>query len=481
MMTSTTAAATTTAATTSTGAAAAHDEPTQASIRARLLELTDGVLPSAEEPSGELPAVDGHDGVLPPREALVPAERRRLVAAGPLPNVASLPSVAYLLPGLPPEGSGGSHSLVQEARGLRRLGAGAHVCVPADSLATAIAVYGNEDELFVPYAADSTIPGVSDTTAFGELLAAIGEARVVIATEYPSVDLLIRLARERPGVLCAYYVQDYEPLFAVPGSSRADRALLSYRALPGLLLFAKTHWLCNLLAAAHGVRAHKVAPSLDRELFHAGGRSQQAGVLRIAAMIRPRTPRRRPAATLRALESIARQLGDGWGREGAERGEVRISTFGCDSQSFAELSHGRPAVAGLTHLGLLSRMQVATLMRRSDVFIDGSAYQAFGRTGLEAMACGAVPLLPQLGGVHEYARAGLNAVVLEDGSPEEIAAALAALAGSPARLAQLSDAGVRTAQGYSVTGAAHSQLALFSEALVARARPSQESALGEAS
>jgi hypothetical protein len=410
---------------------AVHDEPTQASIRARLRELIDGALPSSEEqPSSAAGSGDGGEG----------------------PSA----SVAYLLPGLPPEGSGGSHSLVQEARGLRALGAQAHVCVPQDSLATAAAVYGNEDGLFEPYAGDTTLPGISDTSMFGELLGAIGDAQVVIATEYPSVDLLIRLSRERPTVVCGYYVQDYEPLFAAPESSRADRALLSYRALPQLLLFAKTHWLCNLLWAAHGVQVHKVAPSLDRELFHAGGRSPQEGVLHIAAMIRPRTPRRRPAATLQALATIAAELGEG----------VRIATFGCDHEAFDELR--QPVIPGLTHLGLLSRMEVSALMRRSDVFIDASAYQAFGRTGLEAMACGAVPLLPQLGGVHEYASDGENAVLLADGSPEEIAAAVVGLARSPVRLVRLRETGVGIARRFSVERAARSQLALFTGAVARR-------------
>ncbi|HEV3071625.1 MAG TPA: glycosyltransferase family 4 protein [Solirubrobacteraceae bacterium] len=416
---------------------AVHDEPTPASIRARLLELTDGVLPSAQ-------------ALGPPPRALPPR--------GPL------PSVAYLLPGLPPEGSGGSHSLVQEARGLRRLGARARVCVPQDSLATAIAVYGNDDELFAPYPEDSGISELGDTSVAAGLLHAIGDARVLVATEYPSVDLLARLARARPGIACAYYVQDYEPLFAPPESSRADRALLSYRALPQLLPFAKTHWLCNLLREVHGVAVAKVAPSLDRELFHAGGRSQRAGALRVAAMIRPRTPRRRPLATLDALTAIARELGDG----------VRIATFGCAEESFASLRADGHEAGGdgargdggdrIAHLGLLSRMQVSALMRRCDIFIDGSAYQAFGRTGLEAMACGAVPLLPALGGVHEYARDGGNAVILADGDPEEIVAAVVALAGDPARLARLSAAGVADAQRFSIERAARSQLALFAQA-----------------
>jgi glycosyltransferase involved in cell wall biosynthesis len=363
-------------------------------------------------------------------------------------------SVAYLLPGLPPEGSGGSHSLVQEARGLRELGARSRVCVPEDSLDTAAAVYGNDDSLFVTYAED--VPSAAG--AHSAMMDAVADAEVVVATEYPSVDLLARLQRERPRTVCAYYVQDYEPLFAAPGSSRADRALLSYRAIPELLLFAKTEWLRGLVGALHGVSVAKVAPSLDRQLFHPGGRRQSNGRLHVAAMIRPRTPRRRPAATLQALAAIARELGEG----------VAISTFGCDEDSFLQLAGevlGGEALPG-NHLGLLSRLEVSQLMRRCDIFIDASAYQAFGRTGLEAMACGAVPLLPGLGGVHEYARAE-NAVILDRDSPSEVAAAAVSLARDPARLRRLREAGLRDAQRFSVQRAARSQLELFGGAVAA--------------
>jgi hypothetical protein len=276
--------------------------------------------------------------------------------------------------------------------------------------------------------------------------------------------------RERPGLTCAYYVQDYEPLFAAPESSRADRALLSYRAIPGQLLFAKTHWLAGLVSAAHGVPVAKVCPSLDRELFHARGRvggveldpepeglggprsAPTCRIPRVAAMIRPRTPRRRPVATLAALALVARALGE----------QVEIVTFGCDAQAFARLD--APVVAGIQHLGLLSRPAVADLMRGCDVFLDGSAYQAFGRTGLEAMACGAVPVLPGLGGVHEYAVHERNTLILEDGDPCEMAAAVIELVREPGHLRQMREAGLRTVRRFSVELAARSQLELFTAA-----------------
>jgi len=429
------------------------EEPTQASIVALLRELADGAPP----PRGSEPPTD--EERFPWRWSLQPSaepepEPRPPSESPPPPLPERPPSVAYLLPGLPPEGSGGSHSLVQEARGLRELGADARICVPADSLATAAAVYGNRDDLFATYRSDAASPGVGDSS----LRAAVAEAGVVVATEYPSVELLARLARERPEILCAYYVQDYEPLFAGARTSRSDRALLSYRAIPGALLFAKTHWLRNIVSEMHGVPVAKVSPSLDRELFHADGRQESEQVLRVAAMIRPRTPRRRPLATLDSLSAIDRALGEA----------AQIVTFGCDEDSFAALR--RHAVPRIAHLGLLSRRDVAELMRRCDVFIDASAYQAFGRTGLEAMACGAVPLLPALGGVREYAVHGENAVILADGSAAAIADSVIALAGDPARLGAMRRAGVLAAQGFTVERAARSQLELFAAAML-RSRP----------
>ena len=389
------------------------EEPNQGSIVALLRELADG------DPAPGRSEVPVDEEAFPWRWSAQPDEDA--VEPGRLP-AEPRPSIAYLLPGLPAEGSGGSHSLVQEARGLRELGADARICLPAESLTTAAALYGNEDGLFATYRGNPTFPGVSDSS----LIDAVAGADVAVATEYPSVELLARLARERPEIVCAYYVQDYEPLFAEPRSSRSDRALLSYRAIPDQILFAKTHWLRNVVSELHGLHVAKVRPSLDRGLFHASGRQQADGVLRVAAMIRPRTPRRRPTATLASLAAIVGALGEA----------TEIVTFGAEMHAFAEMQGS--AVAGLDHLGLLDRREVAALMRRCDVFIDASAYQAFGRTGLEAMACGAVPVLPALGGVHEYAVHDENAIILADGGPEVIAEAVVGLALDRQRLDAMS-------------------------------------------
>ena len=162
----------------------AQEEPSQSSIAALLRELADGAPPPADlEPAPSQP-VSG-----PP------------------------PGVAYLLPGLPPEGSGGSHSLVQEARGLRELGADARICVPggfADDRGGALRQRGR------PVRDLPQRPGIPR-----------GERLLARSTRSPAPRWWSRpstrrsncsrgLRRERPEIVCAYYVQDYEPLFAEP-------------------------------------------------------------------------------------------------------------------------------------------------------------------------------------------------------------------------------------------------------------------------
>jgi glycosyltransferase involved in cell wall biosynthesis len=342
-------------------------------------------------------------------------------------------AVAYVLPGLAPGGSGGSHSVVQEARALAGLGARAGVLVESRFAGRVRELYPETGELF----------GFYDSPA--ELEAALEGFDVVVATEAPSVRAVAAYAGARPGVLGAYYVQDYEPLFSPGGGPSADAALLSYRQAGELLLFAKTHWIANVIDTAHGLPVAKVRPSLDRETFHAAGRGSDPARPRVLAMVRPRTRRRRPAETLAALARLKAELGNG----------VECLAFGCTADELAAL----PPAPGVDHLGLLSRAEVAEVLRRCDLFLDLSTYQAFGRSGMEAMACGAVPILPRRGGVTEYAEHERNAVLVDSEDEDAVIAAAAALLSDRERLERLRAAGIETAESFSVRGAALSQYA----------------------
>ncbi|HKO37303.1 MAG TPA: glycosyltransferase [Solirubrobacterales bacterium] len=344
-------------------------------------------------------------------------------------------AVAYVLPGLPPGGSGGSHSVLQEARALGGLGARVGVLVGGGAAERARQLYPEADALL----------GFYGSTA--ELEAALEGFDVVVATEAPSARAVAAYASARPEVLGAYYVQDYEPLFSPAGGPSADAALLSYRQAGELLLFAKTHWIANVIGTAHGLSVAKVRPSLDRATFNAAGRSSDPARPRVLAMVRPRTPRRRAAETLAALARLKAELGDG----------VECLSFGCTLDELAAL----PPAAGVDHLGVLSRTEVAEVLRRCDLFLDLSSYQAFGRTGLEAMACGAVPVLPIRGGVSEYADHDRNAVLVDSEDEGAAVAAAVALLSDRGRLERLRATGIETAECFSLLDAALSQHACF--------------------
>jgi glycosyltransferase involved in cell wall biosynthesis len=114
----------------------------------------------------------------------------------------------------------------------------------------------------------------------------------------------------------------------------------------------------------------------------------------------------------------------------------------------------------------LIREEVAETLRESDVFVDFSTYQAFGRTALEAMACGCAVVVPEHGGTSEYAENSSNALVVDTKDRDACIAATRRLVEEGALRDRLIAKAVPTAARYSIRGAAQSILAVFSGSTV---------------
>jgi hypothetical protein len=352
-------------------------------------------------------------------------------------------TVAFLLPGLAHGGSGGSHSIYQEVQGLRSLGVPARILLPRWDRERAAATYEDAQEIFQTFIDED------------DLASKTADADVISATHHKSVALLAAIRTRREDFLPAYYVQDYEPFFTAP--YMAEEAIASYTALPDMLLFAKSHWLCNVVAERHRLFVEKVEASIDRELFSPGRREDEGGPLRVLAMVRPRTARRQPRATAAVLESLLERY----------TAEVRVSTFGCYADELSEiLPGGRPILE--RHLGMLTRAQVAAKLRETDVFLDMSVYQAFGRTALEAMACGATAVVPAVGGAWEFVRHGRNALAVDTFGATGALGALGALVADRELLRRLQAGARATAARYSSVRAALSEYLAFERAHAAR-------------
>ncbi len=331
-------------------------------------------------------------------------------------------------------GGGGAHSVVQEVTEMRRLGLHARVGVKHEQVEGFVKAYADIE------GSSDTFIGFDDNT----LIEVAESYDIVVGTIFASMKLIKRIFDVNPHILPAYYVQDYEPMFFPEGSPKWQEARDSYTLVPGAFLFAKTQWIIDQVKREHGVTVHKVQPSIDHEVYKPAQRGA-SGRLNVSAMIRPQTPRRGAERTMRLLAGLHKQHGD----------RITIHLFGCESEhpDFQKLERAFP----FANHGPLLRPQVAALLAQNDLFIDLSDYQAFGRTALEAMACGCAAAVPADGGAHEYAVHQENALVLDTLDEAACFAAVSSLLEKPDDLERMRRNGLITAARYSVHAAAVSE------------------------
>lgn len=342
-------------------------------------------------------------------------------------------NILFLLP--VQGGGGGAHSVVQEAYAMRRLGINVNVAMKHTQLPKFLQDYSDvpdSKDIFVGFSDDSLI-NLSESYD------------VVIATLFSSVRYLKKIVDINPHILPAYYIQDYEPLFFEEGTERWNEAYRSYKLIPNVFAFAKTHWIIDKVRDCHGLEVEKVSPSIDHSVYKIRSGKVNKKII-ISAMIRPKTPRRGAARTMRVLSEIYKN----------NSSDIEVKIFGCESDEigFKELESDFEFV----NYGVLKRAQVAEILNSSDIFVDLSDYQAFGRTGLEAMACGAVAVLPIFGGAHEYAVHYSNALLVDPFDESSCFKEISALIRSKKVLHEMQNKAALTAANYSAHKAAVSEL-----------------------
>ncbi len=344
-------------------------------------------------------------------------------------------SVAYVLPAKP--GGGGVHSIVQEANFLHSRGVKVAVLVPEKELATFLSFYSDDGihpGLFIGY---RSLHMVRDQLAPYD---------AVVATVYRSVALVREIMTIYPEKRVFYYVQDYEPYFHPEGAAERQEAVESYDLDPRVRFFAKTRWLRDIVFEKHGRRVDVVLPSLDRAVYFP---SEAGRKNRVAAMVRPSTPRRNPEATVAFAKALAE----------AHEGAIELALFG-ESAEHAIFDSVRD-MPGVKITGRLNRSQVASLFRQSDIFVDLSEYQAFGRASLEAMSSGCTAVVPLRGGSGEFAVDGWNAVMLDTETESVVDDAVAAVERIYGDLERYRAAALETAERYSIESAGRSIYKFF--------------------
>jgi len=358
------------------------------------------------------------------------AEARYLDELQRLP--AERPAVLFLLPDVSP--GGGSHSVSHAAAHMRAFGLPAAVAVAQSERPSVEAHYGDIADTFLFYQDRADLDAQAQDFA------------IIVATLFTTVPTAIHLAGSGTRGMAAYYVQDYEPYFldyppADPVGDPRTRALraaavASYTLDPSAVLFAKTDWLCREVERETGAQVDRVEAGIDLDMFGPG--QSQSGPVNVCAMIRPYSGYRAPELTMRLLKRLKQCFGDA----------VHPIVFGCDPEDPAFLTYERDF--DHENVGVVGREGVAGVFARSHVFIDASAWQGFGRTGVEAMAAGCVPVVPLRGGGVDYAVDGENSLVVDTRDENAIFRAASRLITDQSYRQQLACNGLQTARRYTM-------------------------------
>jgi glycosyltransferase involved in cell wall biosynthesis len=96
------------------------------------------------------------------------------------------------------------------------------------------------------------------------------------------------------------------------------------------------------------------------------------------------------------------------------------------------------------------RDDVARLLTAVDVLCYPPRDEAFGLVPLEAMACGCPVVLSDERGFREFATHDVNALLVAEGAPDGLAAAITRVLSEPALTARLRHEGLKTAEQFSV-------------------------------
>ena len=232
----------------------------------------------------------------------------------------------------------------------------------------------------------------------------------IVATVYSSVSFL----PEKPlgDVRCGYYIQDFEPRFFPRADSRHAVALASYTRRDDLRLFTKTLWNQRAVTEATGRLPCVVGCSVDVDRFTPSEKraiGASGPPLKIAAMLRPSTPRRGAARTVSVLSDIVPR----------NAGGIEVIVFGSPDE---ELKMHGLRCPWFTNYGHLNPAQVSHLLGNSDIFVDFSDYQAMGLTALEAMAAGCAVVAPAEGGATSFLRDGISGILADTSSIEDCVA-----------------------------------------------------------
>ncbi len=266
------------------------------------------------------------------------------------------------------------------------------------------------------------------------------------------------ISRSSAGASKVYHMQHFEPYF-FDDPYYKNMALESYR-LP-LKRISNSSWLHEKLKNDLGITSDKVTWGIDTDIFNTKKRCNErlsrvfdskGNILYIVSLARM-AKWKGLGDLLDALKILKRTKPDL---------KIKLILFGGEFDSSEKAVKASPVET--VYLKNLSDEELVYLYQNADIIVTSSWYESFPLPPLEAMACGGNVITTKYG-VEDYAKNGVNSIIVEPQNPKAIANAIEKLATDKGLIQSIGKNGPKTAAKFRWETVAKRVLGLYTKYL----------------
>ncbi len=165
-----------------------------------------------------------------------------------------------------------------------------------------------------------------------------------------------------------------------------------------------SQWLHDVMKEKHGLKSTILPNSIDRHIFHVTNNNKMIdGKVRVLIVHRGSVEKGDWIAQ-DCIRLLLNKYSD----------SVNITVIARNNLYLPQHTENVTLIEGP-----LSRSKIAEMLNNTDIYIDASLKEGFGLLPLEAMACGAVPVCSDSGGINEFITDETNGLIVTDVNKSE--------------------------------------------------------------
>jgi len=241
------------------------------------------------------------------------------------------------------------------------------------------------DKMFFQYLICESIP---------DFLTMQIQTAAIVATSWNTV-YACSLFASLKNIPLIYFVQGYEVAFR--NGINYGKTESTYAVADDLIVTSE--WLHGKLLAHFGVDSHVIPNGFDDAIFYPDPSRKTLNRPRTVTMVLRGSVEKGDWVLMDIIKDLLRD----------KNREIDIFAV-----CFGEIAFGESDSRLHPIRGPLSRHALSDLLRQSDIFVDASLHEGFGMFPLEAMACGAVAIVSDSGGVRQFVVDGQNGVIINE-------------------------------------------------------------------